>query len=188
MREEFLHRGEGNTVRRARPRRRLCGTALSGNAFRTRTTQALILISAAKLRGRRACTMRHWATPREHANTYDAVCCFQVIEHVRDPRGLFAEIVQAAKPGGVICVGVPQVPSALTRIPNFLVNAPPHHLTWWSKAALLELANGAGAVVQSIESVPWGSGDARVYWIERFRRSNVPTFTSAGPSNGTQPP
>ena len=103
-----------------------------------------------------------------HANSYDAVCCFQVIEHVRDPRGLFAEIVQAAKPGGVICVGVPQVPSALTRIPNFLVNAPPHHLTWWSKAALLELANGAGAVVQSIESVPWGSGDARVYWIERL--------------------
>ena len=103
-----------------------------------------------------------------HAGSYDAVCCFQVLEHVRDPRGLFADIVEAAKPGGLIFIGVPHVPSALTRIPNFLVNAPPHHLTWWSKAALLELANGAGALVESVENVGWGKEDARIYWIERF--------------------
>ena len=102
-----------------------------------------------------------------HAASYDAVCCFQVIEHVRDPKALFAEIVQAAKPGGLICVGVPLVPSAMTRIPNFLLNAPPHHLTWWTKAALSELATSAGAVVESVESTPWGSGDSGVYWIER---------------------
>jgi SAM-dependent methyltransferase len=107
----------------------------------------------------------HLAT---HASSYDAVCCFQVIEHVRDPRSLFAEIVEAAKPDGLICVGVPHVPSALTRIPNFLINAPPHHLTWWSKAALLELANRTGALVESLENVPWGTGDAAVHWIERF--------------------
>jgi 2-polyprenyl-3-methyl-5-hydroxy-6-metoxy-1,4-benzoquinol methylase len=83
--------------------------------------------------------------------SYDAVCCFQVLEHVRDPKALFAEIVAAAKPGGLIFIGVPHVPSALTRIPNFLINAPPHHLTWWSKTALVELARSAGAVVESIE-------------------------------------
>ena len=64
---------------------------------------------------------------------YDAVCCFQVIEHVRDPKALFAEIVQAAKPGGLICIGVPHVPSALTRIPNFPASgAGP---AWRSKAS-----------------------------------------------------
>jgi SAM-dependent methyltransferase len=102
-----------------------------------------------------------------HAASYDAVCCFQVLEHVRDPRALFAEIVQAAKPGGLLCIGVPHVPSALTRIPNFVINAPPHHLTWWTKAALLELARSAGAIVESVENVPWGAGDSRIYWIER---------------------
>ena len=102
-----------------------------------------------------------------HAASYDAVCCFQVIEHVRDPKALFAEIVQAAKPGGLICIGVPHVPSAMTRIPNFLVNAPPHHLTWWTKAALSELAKSAGAVVESVKNTPWGNGDSLIYWIER---------------------
>ena len=103
-----------------------------------------------------------------HAAFYDAVCCFQVVEHVVDPRSLFAEIVQAAKPGGLICIGVPHVPSALTRIPNFLVNAPPHHLTWWTKTALVELAKSAGATVESIENTRWGSGDSAIYWIARY--------------------
>jgi 2-polyprenyl-3-methyl-5-hydroxy-6-metoxy-1,4-benzoquinol methylase len=103
----------------------------------------------------------------ENADSYDAVCCFQVIEHVRDPKALFAEIVRAAKPDGLICVGVPHVPSALTRIPNFLLNAPPHHLTWWSAAALRALARSAGAVVETVEATSWVKGDSVVYWIER---------------------
>lgn len=103
----------------------------------------------------------------QHAASYDTVCSFQVIEHVRDPKALFAEIVEAAKPGGLICIAAPHVPSALTRIPNFLMNAPPHHLTWWSKKALVALAASAGAVVESVEIVPWGKGDSLIYWIER---------------------
>ncbi|MGH6936577.1 MAG: methyltransferase type 12, partial [Methylocella sp.] len=83
------------------------------------------------------------------------------------PATLFAQMVQAVKPGGLIFVGVPHVPSALTRIPNFLLNAPPHHLTWWTRSALTELANGANAIVDSIEHVPWGGHDSLIYWIER---------------------
>lgn len=104
---------------------------------------------------------------RGHAGSYDAVCCFEVIEHVPDPKALFVELVAAAKPGGLICVSVPRAQSPMTRIPNFLINAPPHHLTWWSEAALCALANGAGVEVESVESAPWGSNSG-IYWIERL--------------------
>src|SRR5580704_14167647 len=103
----------------------------------------------------------------EHAGSYDAVCAFQVLEHVKAPAALFAQMVQAAKPGGLIFVGVPHVPSALTRIPNFVMNAPPHHLTWWTRSALAELAKGANAVIDDIAQVPWGGHDSLIYWIER---------------------
>jgi SAM-dependent methyltransferase len=103
----------------------------------------------------------------EHTGFYDAVCAFEVLEHVKAPATLFAQMTQAVKPGGLIFVGVPHVPSAMTRIPNFLLNAPPHHLTWWTRSALTELAKGANAVVDNIEHVPWGGIDSLVYWIER---------------------
>jgi len=104
---------------------------------------------------------------REHAGSYDAVCAFQVVEHVTAPREMFAEMVRAAKPGGLVMIGVPQVPSALTRIPNFLINAPPHHLTWWTKEALAVLATRCGATVESIEAASWTEYDSLVYWISR---------------------
>ncbi len=90
-----------------------------------------------------------------HPGTYDAVCAFEVIEHVEAPAAMFADMVRATRPGGLIIIGVPHVPSALTRIPNFILNAPPHHLTWWTETALLELAARAGAVVETIERAQW---------------------------------
>jgi SAM-dependent methyltransferase len=103
-----------------------------------------------------------------HAGTYDAVCAFQVIEHVREPLPLFAEMVQAARPGGLVIVTVPHIPSAMLRIPNFLMNAPPHHLTWWTANALSALAARSGATVEAIDSVDWDQADSLIHWIERY--------------------
>ncbi len=89
---------------------------------------------------------------RGHGDEYDAVCAFQVVEHVNSPIGFGAEMTRAAKPGGLIIVGVPYVPSAMTRIPNFLLNAPPHHLTWWTNEGLAALAARCGLTVESIET------------------------------------
>jgi hypothetical protein len=76
-------------------------------------------------------------------------------------------MLHAARPGGLVIVGVPHVPSALTRIPNFLFNAPPNHLTWWTQKALAAIAESQGAAVESIEQVPWGQNDSLIYWMER---------------------
>jgi SAM-dependent methyltransferase len=102
-----------------------------------------------------------------HAGHYDVVCSFQVIEHVTDPAAFYAEMVRAARPGGLIILGVPRVPSACTRIPNFLSNAPPHHLTWWTEPALRALAEAAGTRVESIAVVPWSRHEFLLYWMER---------------------
>ncbi len=103
----------------------------------------------------------------ENTGAYDVVCAFQVIEHVAKPAGLFAEMAAAARPGGRLIVGVPHAPSAMTRIPNFLMNAPPHHLSWWSDEALRALAASTGLEVETVLHVPWSKVDSLVYWIER---------------------
>jgi SAM-dependent methyltransferase len=104
----------------------------------------------------------------EHSAAYDTVCAFEVLEHVVSPAQMFADLVRAARPGGLVIVSVPHVPSAFTRIPNNIINAPPHHLTWWTEPALRALARAGGATVESIERAEWCASDSLFYWVARW--------------------
>jgi SAM-dependent methyltransferase len=104
---------------------------------------------------------------RHNAGAYEIVCAFEVLEHLASPTEMFADMVRATRPGGLVVVSVPHVPSALTRIPNFLLNAPPHHLTWWTETALRALAATAGVCVESIEPAQWNETDSLMYWMAR---------------------
>lgn len=105
---------------------------------------------------------------RKNSGRYDVVCAFQVVEHVENPVAMVANMMWAVKPGGLVIVGVPHVPAAHTRIPNYLINATPHHLTWWTEAALKALALRAGLREATVEVAPWSSVDGIVYWMSRM--------------------
>lgn len=62
--------------------------------------------------------------------TFDAVCSFQVLEHVHRPRELLEAIAQVLSPGGVLILSVPNRNSFLGRQYN-LLDMPPHHMTRW---------------------------------------------------------
>lgn len=104
---------------------------------------------------------------KAHAGSYDVVTAFQVLEHVRGPVATLADMVQAVRPGGAVIVGVPHRPSAHARIPNYLINAVPHHLTWWTRSALEAIAARVGLVRPRVVVAPWSEVDAVVYWMER---------------------
>ncbi len=105
---------------------------------------------------------------KEHAGSYDVVCAFQVLEHLQSPRDTFSDMVRATRPGGLVMVGVPSIPPAITSIPSFLFNAPPHHLTWWTVPALVALATRCGTTVETIETISESDYDDVISWIERY--------------------
>ncbi len=71
--------------------------------------------------------------------TFDAVCGFQVLEHVNRPRELLAAMVQVLEPGGVLSLSVPNRDSFLRHQYN-LLDMPPHHMTRWNGEALAYLS------------------------------------------------
>jgi SAM-dependent methyltransferase len=99
--------------------------------------------------------------------SYDVVCAFQVVEHVSDPFLFASDMTSCIKPGGLLVLGVPCWPSRMTDIPNFVLNAPPHHLSWWSRAALEALAARLGLIVVAIQDVAPGSHSSIVFWMGR---------------------
>jgi SAM-dependent methyltransferase len=102
-----------------------------------------------------------------HHEQYDVACASHAIEHVADPLGFARDLVRCVRPGGAVCLVVPSRTSAITRIPNFVLNAPPHHLSWWDENALREIAGRLDLVPETIETVPF-SFDSMIYWMGRL--------------------
>ncbi|AFY36216.1 bifunctional 2-polyprenyl-6-hydroxyphenol methylase/3-demethylubiquinol 3-O-methyltransferase UbiG [Calothrix sp. PCC 7507] len=68
----------------------------------------------------------------EHkASYFDAVCTFQVLEHVSDPFSFIESMLKLIKPGGKLIISVPNSESFSKYSPNNLLDQPPHHMTRW---------------------------------------------------------
>jgi 2-polyprenyl-3-methyl-5-hydroxy-6-metoxy-1,4-benzoquinol methylase len=63
---------------------------------------------------------------------FDAVCAFQVLEHLSDPKIFITSALKLLKVGGKLILSVPNSESFLRHQFN-LLDMPPHHMTRWSK-------------------------------------------------------
>jgi 2-polyprenyl-3-methyl-5-hydroxy-6-metoxy-1,4-benzoquinol methylase len=63
-------------------------------------------------------------------DSFDVTCAFQVVEHVAEPLAFIAAMVELTRPGGKIILSTPNGDGYITRCRE-LLNAPPHHYTWW---------------------------------------------------------
>jgi SAM-dependent methyltransferase len=105
---------------------------------------------------------QHAAT---HPGAYDVVCSFHVAEHTSEPADFVSDMVRCLRPGGRLFLAVPSWRSALTDIPNFAPNGPPHHLSWWSSRALEALAKRVGLIVENIEVLRPSPDLSIIYWM-----------------------
>lgn len=101
-----------------------------------------------------------------HANTYDAICAFQVLEHVPDPRGFLEDAQLALREEGKLIIAVPSEDSFASIDFWDVLNMPPHHLTRWSDLSLRNAARLLGLRLVAIEHeiLP----DRDVHWYARI--------------------
>lgn len=72
------------------------------------------------------------------AGQFDAVCSFQVLEHLQNPRDFLLQALSLIRPGGKLLLGVPNADSFLKHQFNVL-DMPPHHRTRWDAKAISSL-------------------------------------------------
>ena len=84
-------------------------------------------------------------------NRFDAVCAFQVLEHVTDPSSFIAACAACVRPSGLIMFGVPNADGFLGAQPDEILNMPPHHQTWWAASVFWTIAKQFGLEVVAIE-------------------------------------
>ena len=80
---------------------------------------------------------------------FDAVTCFQVLEHVSDIPVFLKFLVDLCKPAGRIIIAVPNNESFLSVAVNNVLNMPPHHVSLWNKTSLFVLAERNACEVEN---------------------------------------
>ncbi len=85
---------------------------------------------------------------------FDVITCFDVLEHLYEPRRVMARIAKWLKPGGIFYVLVPNVDSAEARVFGSYWHGLelPRHLFHYSPASLKFLAESAGLQEVSLET------------------------------------
>lgn len=84
--------------------------------------------------------------------SFDVITCFDVLEHLYEPRQVLAKVMQWLKPGGIFYVLVPNIDSAEARsFKSYWCGLElPRHLFHYSPESLSYLAKSAGLKVISV--------------------------------------
>ncbi len=109
--------------------------------------------------------------------SFDVITCFDVFEHLYEPRRVMARISEWLKPGGIFYVLVPNVDSAEGRVFGSYWHGLelPRHLFHYSPASLKFLAESAGLREVSLETRrnPAVGTSLRYVWDDIFRVAGV---------------
>jgi SAM-dependent methyltransferase len=112
--------------------------------------------------------------PRE---SFDVITCFDVFEHLYEPRRVMAKVAEWLKPGGIFYVLVPNVDSAEGRVFGSYWHGLelPRHLFHYSPASLKFLAESAGLREVSLETRrnPAVGASLRYVWDDIFRAMGI---------------
>jgi 2-polyprenyl-3-methyl-5-hydroxy-6-metoxy-1,4-benzoquinol methylase len=91
----------------------------------------------------------------DNTEKYDAVCFFQVLEHVENPHSFLDSAIKTIKKGGKLIIAVPNNnPFYLTYDKYHLLNLPPHHMGWWNEKSLNSITQQFDLELIKIECQP----------------------------------
>lgn len=92
----------------------------------------------------------------QHNKLYDFVTCFNVLEHVSDPKAFFEQLVITTKPGGYLIITTPNpgcIHSKVKGLENWHMVMPPHHLNLFTKKSLALLYAAEGMKEVKYETI-----------------------------------
>ena len=122
-----------------------------------------------------AAAIENFAT--DHRDMFDAVCLFQVIEHVAAPLDFLGHALSCLNSGGRLILSVPNMAGILGKMDPLVTNVPPHHVTRWTPEALELLPRHFPLELVALKYEP-AYDFLRPYVKGRLRHARVPEWAA----------
>lgn len=113
----------------------------------------------------------------QHRERFEAVCLFQVIEHVAAPLDFLSHALTCLNSGGRLILSVPNMAGILGKMNPMVTNVPPHHVTHWTPEALRLLPRHFPLKLVALKYEPVYNF-LRPYFQERLRHRKVPEWAA----------
>jgi 2-polyprenyl-3-methyl-5-hydroxy-6-metoxy-1,4-benzoquinol methylase len=114
----------------------------------------------------------------EHDKRYDVVTCFNVIEHVGQPKRFFDALVERVEPGGSVVLTTPNpgcIQAKARGLRHWRMVAPPHHINLFTRDTLTSLFEQRGMKVLQYETLSTYAHAVR-RWDTRHRVLRLAVF------------
>jgi SAM-dependent methyltransferase len=114
-------------------------------------------------------------------NSFDVITCFDVLEHVYEPRKVLEKVRQWLKPGGIFYTLVPNIESGEARVfkSYWYALELPRHLSHFSPRSLKYLADSVGLRAASLQTHRNSALENSLHYIGDFVLSKIGIFRKA---------
>ena len=108
---------------------------------------------------------------------FDAVCAFQVLEHVADPASFIRAAIKLVKRGGTLIFAVPNS-DGFEGLGYNLLQYPPHHMSWWTPNCFRALQKLFPLRLEKVLAEPLARDqiDAYLAWNARHLRERLGSY------------
>jgi len=87
---------------------------------------------------------------KKNKNVYDAICMFQVLEHISNPNAFLISALRCLKPNGKLIISIPNDDSFVGVALNHELNFPPVHKTRWNREVFDFIAKKFGLNIEKL--------------------------------------
>lgn len=108
----------------------------------------------------------------EQKSYFDAICTFQVLEHISEPKKFIEAMIKLLRPGGKLIMAVPNSESFPKYSDSVLLDQPPHHMTKWSLKTFKSLESIFDLKLQRIKFEPLA--EYHIDWYFLIQKNRLP--------------
>lgn len=112
----------------------------------------------------------------QQSSQFDAVCTFQVLEHIAEPRRFLESLVKLVKPKGQLIISVPNEDSFIKYSLDNVLDLPPHHMTQWVAETFEKLPDFLPIKLKKICLEP-----LEIYHVDWYANTQINRFPKTSP-------